>query len=61
METLNEQNINEVTEKVKEYAEISKSIKITQEKLKILNKKNSSLIIYYNMLQFKLEMINSLF
>ena len=43
METLNEQNINEVTEKVKEYAEISKSIKITQEKLKILNKKKKEL------------------
>jgi hypothetical protein len=43
METLNEQNINEVTEKVKEYAELQKTIKITQEKLKILNKKKKEL------------------
>ena len=43
METLNEQNLNEVTEKVKEYAEVSKSIKITQEKLKVLNKKKKEL------------------
>jgi len=35
--------INEVTEKVKEYAEISKTIKITQEKLKVLNKKKKEL------------------
>ncbi len=35
--------INDVTEKVKEYAEISKTIKITQEKLKILNKKKKEL------------------
>ena len=38
-----EEEINDVTEKVKEYAEISKIIKITQEKLKILNKKKKEL------------------
>ena len=43
MESLNQQNLNDVTEKVKEYAEIQKSIKITQEKLKILNKKKKEL------------------
>ena len=32
-------DINDVTEKVKEFAELSKVIKVTQEKLKILNKK----------------------
>ena len=31
-------SINDVTEKVKEYADVTKIIKITQEKLKILNK-----------------------
>ena len=36
--------INDVTEKVKEFAELSKTIKITQEKLKILNKKKKELI-----------------
>jgi hypothetical protein len=35
--------INDITEKVKEYAEISKTIKITQEKLKLLNKKKKEL------------------
>jgi hypothetical protein len=35
--------INEVTEKVKEYAELSKTIKITQEKLKVLNKRKTIL------------------
>jgi len=35
--------INEVTEKVKEYAELSKTIKLTQEKLKVLNKKKKEL------------------
>jgi len=35
--------LTEVTEKVKEYAEISKTIKITQEKLKVLNKKKKEL------------------
>jgi len=35
--------INDVTEKVKEYAELSKTIKIIQEKLKILNKKKKEL------------------
>ena len=43
MENLNQQNINEVSEKVKEYAEVSKTIKITQEKLKVLNKKKKEL------------------
>ena len=38
-----EEEINDVTEKVKEYAEVSKTIKITQEKLKILNKKKKEL------------------
>jgi hypothetical protein len=38
-----EEDIEEVTEKVKEYAEISKTIKITQEKLKVLNKKKKEL------------------
>lgn len=37
------EEIEDVTEKVKEYAEISKTIKITQEKLKILNKKKKEL------------------
>jgi len=41
--SLPEEDINDVTEKVKEYAEISKTIKITQEKLKILNKKKKEL------------------
>jgi hypothetical protein len=36
-------DIEEVTEKVKEYAELSKTIKITQEKLKVLNKKKKEL------------------
>jgi hypothetical protein len=35
--------INDITEKVKEFAEISKAIKITQEKLKVLNKKKKEL------------------
>ena len=38
-----ENEMNDVTEKVKEFAEISKTIKITQEKLKILNKKKNEL------------------
>ena len=38
-----EPDINEVSEKVKEYAELSKTIKITQEKLKLLNKKKKQL------------------
>lgn len=41
--SLPEEEINDVTEKVKEYAEISKTIKITQEKLKVLNKKKKEL------------------
>ena len=36
-------DINDVTEKVKEFAELSKVIKVTQEKLKILNKKKKEL------------------
>jgi len=43
MSSSEEEEINEVTEKVKEYAEISKTIKITQEKLKVLNKKKKEL------------------
>ena len=35
--------VNDVSEKVKEYAELSKTIKITQEKLKLLNKKKKEL------------------
>lgn len=35
--------INDVTEKVKEYAEILKTIKMTQEKIKVLNKKKKEL------------------
>lgn len=38
-----DEEISDVTEKVKEYAEISKTIKITQEKLKLLNKKKKEL------------------
>ena len=38
-----EPDLNEVTEKVKEYAELSKTIKVTQEKLKVLNKKKKEL------------------
>jgi hypothetical protein len=38
-----EEVLNDVTERVKEYAEISKTIKITQEKLKVLNKKKKEL------------------
>ena len=40
---MSEPDLNEVTEKVKEYAEISKTIKITQEKLKVLNKMKQKL------------------
>ena len=35
--------INDITEKVKEYAELSKTIKVIQEKLKVLNKKKKEL------------------
>jgi hypothetical protein len=35
--------LTDVTEKVKEYAELSKTIKVTQEKLKVLNKKKKEL------------------
>jgi hypothetical protein len=38
-----EHEIADVTEKVKEFAELSKTIKITQEKLKVLNKKKKEL------------------
>jgi hypothetical protein len=38
-----EPDLNDLSEKVKEYAEISKTIKITQEKLKLLNKKKAEL------------------
>ena len=38
-----EQEINDVSEKVKEFADISKTIKIIQEKLKVLNKKKKEL------------------
>ena len=41
--SLPDEEINDVTEKVKEYAEISKTIKITQEKLKVLNRKKKEL------------------
>jgi len=40
---MDQQKIDEVTEKVKEYAELSKTIKLTQEKLKVLNKKKKEL------------------
>jgi hypothetical protein len=40
---MDEAQISEVTEKVKEYADLSKTIKITQEKLKVLNKKKKEL------------------
>ena len=40
---MDQQNLNDVTEKVKEYAELSKTIKITQEKLKVLNHKKKEL------------------
>jgi len=43
MSAVQEEELNDVTEKVKEYAEISKVIKITQEKLKVLNKKKKEL------------------
>ena len=47
--------INDVTEKVKEYAELSKVIKVTQEKLKILNRKKKEL---YKEVLPKLETTN---
>jgi hypothetical protein len=37
------EDLEQLTEQVKEYAELSKTIKITQEKLKILNKKKAEL------------------
>ena len=36
-------DMGDITKKVKEYAEISKTIKVTQEKLKVLNKKKNTL------------------
>jgi hypothetical protein len=42
MET-DDEELDDVSERVKEYAEISKTIKTTQEKLKILNKKKKEL------------------
>jgi hypothetical protein len=50
-----ENEITEVSEKVKEYAEISKIIKMTQEKLKVLNKKKKEL---YKEVLPKLETTN---
>jgi len=50
-----EEEISDVTEKVKEYAEVSKTIKITQEKLKILNKKKKEL---YKVVVPKLKISN---
>ena len=50
-----DEEINDVTEKVKEYAEISKTIKVTQEKLKILNKKKKEL---YKVVLPKLKLNN---
>ena len=38
-----EQEIVKVTDKVKEYAELSKTIRVTQEKIKILNTKKKEL------------------
>jgi hypothetical protein len=38
-----ETEITEITERVKEYGEISKTIKLIQEKLKVLNKKKKEL------------------
>ena len=35
---MSESELEDITEKVKEYAEVSKAIKIAQEKLKVLNK-----------------------
>jgi hypothetical protein len=40
---MDQDSLNEVTEKVKEYAELSKTIKLTQEKLKLLNKEKTRL------------------
>ena len=33
------EDLSDISEKVKEYAELSKTIKVTQEKLKVLNNK----------------------
>jgi hypothetical protein len=41
--SVSEKDISEASEKVKEYAEITKAIKITQEKLKVLTKRKSEL------------------
>ena len=40
---MSDNNLEDITEKVKEYADLSKTIKITQEKLKVLNKKKKEL------------------
>ena len=40
---MDQEQLNDVTEKVKEYAELSKTIKLTQEKLKVLNNKKKEL------------------
>jgi len=40
---LTQEQINETSDKVKEYAEITKTIKVTQEKLKVLNKRKLQL------------------
>ena len=37
------QEISKVSDKVKEYAELSKTIKVTQEKIKVLNKQKKKL------------------
>jgi len=50
-----QEEINDSIEKVKEYAEISKTIKITQEKLKVLNKKKKEL---YKLVVPKLKINN---
>jgi hypothetical protein len=55
MQSLDEQNLNDVTEKVKEYAELSKTIKLTQEKLKVLNRKKKEL---YKEVVPKLKTVN---
>jgi hypothetical protein len=55
MDTIDQQNLNDVTEKVKEYAELSKTIKLTQEKLKVLNKKKKEL---YKEVVPKLKTVN---
>jgi hypothetical protein len=55
MDSIDQQNLSDVTEKVKEYAELSKTIKLTQEKLKVLNKKKKEL---YKEVVPKLKTVN---